>query len=67
MTYSRIQLDFFFYNFVYLFMALLGLHCCLGFSLVVESRGYSLVVVHGLLIAVTSVVLERGSRALRLR
>ena len=48
-------------------MALLGLHCCLGFSLVVESRGYSLVVVHGLLIAVTSVVLERGSRALRLR
>ena len=52
---------------VYLFMALLGLHCCLGFSLVVESRGYSLVAVHGLLIAVTSVVLERGSRALRLR
>ena len=25
----------------YLFMAVLGLHCCVGFSLVVVSRGYS--------------------------
>ena len=35
--------------FTYLFMAVLGLHCCAGFSLVVESRGYSLVAVCGLL------------------
>ena len=37
-------------------MAVLGLGCCTGFSLVVESRGYSVVVVHGLLIVVTSLV-----------
>ena len=28
--------------FIYLFLAVLGLHCCSGFSLVVASRGYSL-------------------------
>ena len=33
---------------------MLGLHCCVGFSLVVVSGGYSLVAVVGLLIAVTS-------------
>ena len=38
------------YLFIYLFMAVLGLRCCAGFSLVVESSGYSLVVVHWLLI-----------------
>ena len=27
-------------NFIYLFWALLGLHCCVGFSLVVASGGY---------------------------
>ena len=32
----------------------------MGFSLVVESRGYSLVAVCGLLIAVTSLVAEHG-------
>ena len=37
-------------------MAVLGLGCCTGFSLVVESRGYAVVVVHGLLIVVTSLV-----------
>ena len=26
-------------NFYYLFLAVLSLHCCTGFSLVVESRG----------------------------
>ena len=35
---------------------MLGLHYCLGFSLAVMSRGYSLVVVHGLFIAVSSLV-----------
>ena len=38
------------------FWAGLGLHCCAGFSLVAASRGYSLVVVRGLLIAVGSFV-----------
>ena len=31
---------------------MLGLCCCVGFSLVVASRGYSLAAVHGLLTAV---------------
>ena len=38
----------------YLFVALLGLHCCMRLPLVVGSRGCSLVVVHGLLFAVAS-------------
>ena len=37
-----------------LFLAVLGLYRCMGFSLVAASRGSSLVVVHELLIAVTS-------------
>ena len=32
----------------------------MGFSLVVASGGYSLAAVHGLLIAVASLVMERG-------
>ena len=35
-------------------LAVLGLRCCMGFSLVLESRGYSLVAVNALLIAVAS-------------
>ena len=42
--------------FVFLFFAVLGLLCCPGFSLVVASGGYSPVAVHGLLIAVASLV-----------
>ena len=42
-------------------LAVLGLHCCVGFSLVVECRGYSLVV-HRLLIAVASLIAENSSR-----
>ena len=30
----------------YLFLAALSLHCCPGFSLVVKSRDYSLILVH---------------------
>jgi len=37
---------------------MLGLHCCLGFSLVVASRGSSLVAVLGFLITVASPVVE---------
>ena len=35
---------------------MLGLYCCLGFSVVAESGGYSLAVVRGLFIAVASLV-----------
>ena len=41
------------------FSVVLGLHCSVSFSLVVESRGYSLVVL-GLLIALASLVTEHG-------
>ena len=43
------------YIYIYIY-AVLGLGCCVGFSLVVDSRGYSLVVVLGLLIVVASFV-----------
>ena len=49
---------FVFNNFVYLFLAVLGLLCCSGFSLVAESGGYFLVVMSGLLIAVAPLVVE---------
>ena len=39
-------------------MAVLGLYCCTGFSLVSQSWGYSLVAVRGLLTAVASLVAE---------
>ena len=45
--------------FIY-FFTLLGLCGCVGFSLAVTSRGYSLVVVSGLLIAVASLVAVPG-------
>ena len=41
-----------------LFLAVLGLRCYSGFSLVVESRGYSLVEVCRLLLAVVSLAAE---------
>ena len=43
-------------NFIYLFVfgAVLGLCCCSGFSLVAANGGYSVVAVHGLLVAVAS-------------
>ena len=40
------------------FLAVLGLRCCPGFSLVAVSRGYSLVAVRGLLIEVAFPVAE---------
>jgi len=39
-------------------LSALGLHCCAGFSLVVVSGGSSLVLVHRLLIAEASFVME---------
>ena len=47
-----------FNNCIHLFLDVLDLHCCKRFSLVAVSRGYSLVAVHGLLIAVASLVAE---------
>ena len=49
--------------FIYLRLAVLSLHCCVEFSLVVASRGYSLVAVNVLLIAVASFVVEHMHRA----
>ena len=43
---------------MYLFLAVLGLCRCAGFSLVAASRDYSSVLVHGLLIAMVSLVAE---------
>ena len=43
-----------------LFLAVLGLHCCMGLSLFVVSRGYSLVTGHRVPIAVASFVVEHG-------
>ena len=43
---------------LFLFLAVLGLGCCRGVSLVVASRGYSLAAVGGLLTAVVSLVAE---------
>ena len=48
----------FFNNFIYLFLAVLDVRCYTGFSVVVESRGYSLVAALGLLIVVASLVAE---------
>ena len=46
--------------FFFFFLDVLGLHHSAGFSLVAVSRGYSLVVLQGLLIEVASPVAERG-------
>jgi len=43
-----------------LFVAVLGLHCCMSFSLIMTSGGYSVVAVHWLLIVITCLVSEHG-------
>ena len=50
----------FLYNFVYLFLAVLGLPSCRGFPLVVVGGGYSLVTAHGLFTVVAFLVAEQG-------
>ena len=54
------EAGFFLKLFIYYFLAVLGLPCCAGFSLVTESRGYSLAAVSGLLSAVASLLVEHG-------
>ena len=44
----------------FFFPAMLGLCCCIGFSLIAASGGYSLVAVCGLLTVVASLVAEHG-------
>ena len=61
-----ITIDFTFFKkklnlLIYVFLAVLGLHCyMLRLSLVVASRGCFLVAVRGLLIVVASLVVEHG-------
>ena len=58
---SKVAVGFFGFFFkLILFLAVLGLCCCTGFSLVVASGGYSPVAVPGLLIVVASLVAEPG-------
>ena len=45
---------------MYLFLAVLSLHGCSGFSLVAASGGYSLVAVRSLLTVMTSLVAKHG-------
>ena len=47
-------------NLFILLLAVLGLCCCMGFSLVAVRGGYSLVLVCGLIIMVASLVVEHG-------
>ena len=49
----------------FMILAVLGLLCCTRFSLIVASRGYFLVTVLGLLIAVASLVLEHKLKGVR--
>ena len=46
--------------FIYLFLAVLSLHRCTGFSLVVESWDHSLAAVPRLLVVGVSLVVEHG-------
>ena len=50
--------QFFVFFFFLNFLAVLGLHCCTGFSLAAASGGYSLVAVCRLLFSVASFVAE---------
>ena len=44
--------------YLFLFLVVLGLHCCLGFSVAVANRDYSVAVVWGLLIVVASLLVS---------
>ena len=56
----ELVLILFFFNklFIYLFLTVLELHCCAGFSLVAVSWGYSLAVALGFVRVVASLVVE---------
>ena len=46
--------------YVYLFLAVLGYHCSVGFSLVSARGRYYLIAVHGFVIAVAFFVMHHG-------
>ena len=48
------------YDFIYLFLTVLGFHYCIGFSLIAASGVHSLGVMPRLLIVVASLVAEHG-------
>ena len=48
---------------VYLFLAVLGYHCSVGFSLVAARGSYCLVAVRGFVIAVAFFVMQHGLEA----
>ena len=58
LTGQREYIKQFFLFGLFLFLVVLGLCCCVGFSLVAANGGYSLVVVCGLLTVVASLVAE---------
>ena len=60
MQFTHLLLHINILNFIYLFLGVLGLGCCMRFFLVVVSGCYSLAAVHRLLIAVAYCT---GSRA----
>ena len=58
----QVHISLFFFKVIYLFLAVPGPRCCRGFSQVAASRGHSLVVVCGLLIATVSPVAPYGPK-----
>ena len=62
---QRTEIYFFFFlnKFIYLFLAALGLRCCTQAFSSCGEPGLLFVVVHGLLIAVASLVVEHGLQA----
>ena len=57
-TLNGLSYGFYFLLFISFLMTLLGLRCCVTFSLVVANEDYCLVVALGLLVAVASLVAE---------
>ena len=49
-----------FFIFYFLFLAVLGLHCCMRVFSSCGERGLLFIAVHGLVIVVASLVVERG-------
>ena len=54
------RLSLFMYNFAYLFLAMLGLHCCVGIFSSCKEQGLLSRVVPGLFTVVTTLVTEHG-------
>ena len=59
-SHSCVALIFFLKIFIYLFLAVLSLHCCKGYSLVVTSMACSLVAEHRFLMVVVSLVVQHS-------